>query len=300
MPKPDTQYTMFDHRTAGDGWHIEMTVSKDPHFLGELVLYSERCNESVQTKHVFIRDNGIIGSSKPFAASTGKRGTWTLDARWTDPDHVTGSFRIRRPGCDGGVRQFSAAGKPPGGAKHVHTSFGTPPGSYPKLRKASARARAQARRLWKASRRAAKRRFPTYRRVLALGFKRMPFTPNRPLLFHVRSQTYRYDTRTFDANRPESLVYWWPANRDPILIGFMYRAPLAAGWPKFAKPLLGWHKHGEGNTLMTHVWMTNDLRSAIANCMPAKQLEAANPRLHFEPAVQPAVLEARPCPARQP
>src|SRR4051794_40320991 len=45
MPKPNTQYTVFDHRTVGNGWHIEMTVSSDPRFLSQLVLYSERCNE---------------------------------------------------------------------------------------------------------------------------------------------------------------------------------------------------------------------------------------------------------------
>jgi hypothetical protein len=299
LPASGAQFTVFDHRTPGDGWHVQMTVAKDRHFLGQLVLYSERCTETVITKHVYIRDDASIASSKPFATSDGKHGTWRLDARWTDADQVAGSFQITKRGCDGGVRQFTAERERPGAPKHVHTGFGTPPGSYPSFRAGTAHARAQARQLWKASKREAKRRFATYRRVLALGYKHLPIPWKRPLLFHVRSGRYKYDGRTFDATRPESLVYWWPAGRGPILIGFMYRAPLAGGWPKFAKPLLGWHSHRAGDNVMTHVWLTNDLRSAIANCLPTKQLEAANPRLRFRPTSHLGVLEVHPCPEPQ-
>jgi hypothetical protein len=307
MPKPGAEFTVFDHRTVGDGWHIQMTVAKDGRFLRQLVLYSEHCNATVLTGHVRIRDDGTIASSKPFAASRGRQGTWRLDAAWTAPDHVEGSFQITRPGCDGGVRRFAADAERPGAPGHVHTSFGTPVGSYPNMGAGGAgsrRARAQVRRLWRDSRREAKRRFASYRGVRALGFTRFRTHWKRPVLFHVRHLGYRHDNRTFDATRPESLVYWWPADRGPILIGFMYRAPLKGGWPKFGKPLLGWHTHGgadrPGATLMTHVWMTNDLRSAIANCMPAKRLEAANPRLRFQPPSQLAVRESRPCPEEQP
>jgi hypothetical protein len=295
MPKPGAQFNVFDHRTAGDGWHLEMTVGTSGDSLSQLVLYSERCNELVTTRHVPIRSDGSIASSGPFPARHRQQGTWRLDASWTDADHVTGSFQLTTPGCDGGLHHFTSRRQTSPG-EHVHLGYGTPAGSYPNLGAASRRARAQARRLWSASRREAKRRFGSYRRVLALGYTRYRKRWKRPLLFHVRHRGFQDDNRRFDATRPESLVYWWPENRGPILIAFMYRSPRAGGWPAFAKPLLGWHLHGNGKTLMTHVWMTNYLRSGIANCMPARALEAANPRLRFRPASQPAVLASRPCP----
>src|SRR4051794_3594578 len=60
MPKPGAQFTVFDHRTVADGWHLEMTVGKSGDFLDQLVLYSERCNEVVTTRHVPIRSDASI------------------------------------------------------------------------------------------------------------------------------------------------------------------------------------------------------------------------------------------------
>src|SRR3954454_2776042 len=91
-PMPNAQFMVHDHRTPGDGWHIEMRVARDARYLAQLVLHSERCDETVLTSHVRIRDDGSIASSKPFTTSNDASGTWRLDARWTDRDHVSGTF----------------------------------------------------------------------------------------------------------------------------------------------------------------------------------------------------------------
>jgi hypothetical protein len=94
-------------------------------------------------------------------------------------------------------------------------------------------------------------------------------------------------------------VYWWPPDGQPVLVAFMYRMPLRSGWPRFGRPLLGWHAHVRGGklgaTLMTHVWMTPELRSAIANCMPVAALEAANPAFRFQPSNHYLSQESVPC-----
>ena len=302
MPMPGAHFLFHDHRTVGDGWHIEMIVGKkDPHFLRQLVLYSERCGETILSTHVRIRDDGTIASAKPFTTAAGEQGTWRLDARWTDTDHVTGTFQITRPGCDGGVRSFTAT-EGSGHEGHVHISYGTPVGSYPDLTRGKPRALAQVRRLWRGSIRTAKERFSSYSRVLALGY--VPYGREihwtRPMVFHVRSKTYERDHRQLDPRRPESLVYWRPPKGEPVLVAFMYRLPTRRGWPQFGKPLLGWHAHGHeklGPTIMTHVWMTRDLRSGIANCMPVQQLEAANRRFRLTTSTHHPTKESLPCPS---
>ena len=84
----------------------------------------------------------------------------------------------------------------------------------------------------------------------------------------------------------------------PILLGFMYRAPLRKT-PRFAGKLLAWHSHTEdgrqGDNQMTHVWLTDDLRSALANCLPVAQLEKAIPRFRYSRPSHGAGHESRRC-----
>jgi hypothetical protein len=176
----------------------------------------------------------------------------------------------------------------------VHSRFGTPIGSYPDLARASHHARAEARRLWKRSLRTAQRRFPTYRAARRLGYVRFRRKLERPVVFHLRDYRYDRDGRRLDARRPESLAYWWPRRRSPILFAYMYRMP-SRHWPGYAKPLLGWHSHKPRSVLMTHVWMTDTLRSAIANCMPVPALEAANRDFRFAEPRQGYSRESHPC-----
>jgi hypothetical protein len=180
------------------------------------------------------------------------------------------------------------------GDGHVKARFGTPVGSYPDFENATPHAHADARRLWRSTRRAAKRRFPSYRAARELGFVRYSRKLKRPVVFHLRHRDYSHDGRKLDPWRPESLVYWWPAKGDPVLIGYMYRMR-SHGWPRYAKPLLGWHSHEPSGGLMTHVWMTRTLRSAIANCMPVPALEAANRAYRFAEPRQGYSRESHPC-----
>jgi hypothetical protein len=181
-----------------------------------------------------------------------------------------------------------------GGDGRVHARYGTPVGEFPDLDKGSRHARTQARRLWKRSIRSAKRLFPTYRAARRLGYVRYSRKLKRPLVFHLRNYAYDDDGRWLDARRPESLAYWWPRKGSPVLIAYMYRMP-PGRWPRYAKPLLGWHAHERGGILMTHVWMTRSLRTAIANCMPVNALEAANRRYRFEEPRQGYSRESHPC-----
>ena len=173
------------------------------------------------------------------------------------------------------MRPFEAhaGGHAHGGSNH-HS--GTRPGEYPGLASASTTARSQVRDLWRGTLRAADELFPFYESARALRFRRYPLKWKRPLLFHLRHDGYAKDEVILDPRRPESLVYWWPKQGSPILVGFMYRAPLGRP-PRFGGKLMAWHSHIEdgrqGDNQMTHVWLTGDLRSALANCLPVTQLE---------------------------
>jgi hypothetical protein len=170
-----------------------------------------------------------------------------------------------------------------GAGEHQHDdhTYGTPPGAYPVLARATRARRAQARRLWRASLRAARERFPSYRAVWRLGYRRFNEKWRKPLIFHMRRSSYDHDGRWLDPRRPESLVYWWPVRGKPVLVAFMYRYP-AGRRPRFGAPLFGWHTHGpDTDNQMTHVWITRTLRTALANCLPVPALEAANRRFRW-------------------
>lgn len=217
-----------------------------------------------------------------------------------------GTFHVTTPACDGGVRPFSArlGGHAPaddGHEDHHHgaqLSFGTPIGSYPDLPAADDATRARLETLRLETQGAAAQRFPTYQVAVAAGFTPWRRNWRPPLLFHLRHARYERDRHRLDPRRPESLVYWWGPTGQPVLVAFMYRMPMKPGWPRVGRPLLGWHAHGAdkpGATLMTHVWLTGDLRSAIANCMPVAALEAANPAFRFQPTDHDLTQESVPC-----
>ena len=298
-------YVMHDHGVRGQGWHIELRVGSDARFLRQLVLHSERCDETVLTTRVRIREGGRIASSKPFTTTDGGQGSWRLEAQWVARNQVMGSFQVSTSVCDGGERRFSArlVAKEHADDGHEahhhggHATFGTPIGSYPDLAAGSEAVRTRLEGLRAASLRAASERFSTYENAVAAGFKRWPRAWTPPLVFHLRHAGYERDRHDLDPRRPESLVYWWPPDGPPILIAFMFRKPLRLGWPRFGRPLLGWHSHqgGEDATLMTHLWMTGDLRSAIANCMPVPALEAAVAGFRFQPIDHDLTQESVPC-----
>jgi hypothetical protein len=177
-----------------------------------------------------------------------------------------------------------------------HDPFRHPP-DYPDLAAAGQRQVSRAQALYDRTRAAAARRFPTATAAVAAGYR-----PRREeakdTLLHLNKRSYYRDRRVLDPMRPESLVYWHSGVRWE-LVGVMYRAssrkaPPRTGAPKIAR----WHVHGGcragrprpgdryrrvcprgmrlaiGGTLMMHVWLTNDLRSAFAMGPPDAELES--------------------------
>ena len=143
------------------------------------------------------------------------------------------------------------------------------------------------------------RRFPTIRRARAAGFDRFRFPqPPKPGVFHLWNRAYDSDAAILDPERPESLVYWKPSRRraDPVLIAYMFRVGPGPA-PRFAGGIPVWHTHERGGDKMFHVWLTRDLRSAYANCLPVPELERSLRAFDFEPDLQIGIPESRPCPA---
>jgi len=95
--------------------------------------------------------------------------------------------------------------------------------------------------------------------------------------------------------RPPALVYYQPTVGNPVLLALMFRARMGHV-PRLGGPILDWHGHTGGNTVMTHVWLTNGLRSAFARCLPVRALEAAIPRFRWEPRPAERNSPSSPCP----
>jgi hypothetical protein len=85
----------------------------------------------------------------------------------------------------------------------------------------------------------------------------------------------------------------------PVLVAFMYRAP-GGKPPPLGRSILFWHQHPSSGhaapTQMTHIWLTGDLRSAAANCLPVPELEAAQAAFRYQPPARPSTIEGSPCP----
>ena len=146
---------------------------------------------------------------------------------------------------------------------------------YPDLAMATPEQRGEARRLWLNSKRcAAETGVGTVRGARAQGYR----VSSRTGLWHLTNRRFTTDHVVLDASRPawnggdadgcriESLVYANPMKasdcRGCRLVAAMYRLPTAQV-PELGGPIVRWHAHETGSGLpMTHVWFTNDLRSA--------------------------------------
>jgi hypothetical protein len=297
-PAAKVKIEIHDHRTPGHGWFLEVAVSSTRLSLKSVMLWVEECEQTVRAQDVPVAPDGSFAVERSLAISGGQgEGTWRLSGRFVGPSRLEGAYDMASPTCATGQRLFRSAA----GEAHSHHRSGTRPGSYPDLSRAKGRRRAEARRLWKrtvASARTA--RFRTFTRARRAGYKLALDARSwpRPLVFHLRNRRYDGDGDVLDSRRPESLVYWWPVIGDPVLLGYMYRAP-GSKTPALARPLLGWHAHkrsGAGSQ-MTHVWLTRGLRSALANCLPVQALQIAIPTFRYEKTrAGGSGPETRPCP----
>jgi hypothetical protein len=141
-----------------------------------------------------------------------------------------------------------------------------------------------ARRLWRRSKRAAERLFPTVAAARRQGFKghigkiRRP----KPFFFHLRKPLNHFDGRELDPRNPEAVVYWYDPPRPMVLVAFMYRVR-EGHEPRLARSVLPWHSHCDGWSVVMHTWFTDDLRSGIARRPPRPEFAEAFDRDFGDP-----------------
>lgn len=177
---------------------------------------------------------------------------------------------------------------------------------FPDLDAATSGERAQAQRLLDSTRAtAASAQFRTVGATKAAGYRWGLEDTDRPIsrepvLLHGRNRANYFDDRSLDPRHPESLVWWRTPSGELKLVAFMYRLPPGVAAPDYGGPIVRWHGHDkckdprtrrtlgdpvdgacpEGQVLkdnpeMTHVWLTDDLRSAFAVEAPAEALSRA-------------------------
>ena len=126
----------------------------------------------------------------------------------------------------------------------------------------------------------ARARFPSFDAARAAGYQFLPrtYVQQKDLDFwHLTHPRYQDDTDYVDPDEPESLMYWRNPDGKPVLIAYIYRVPRTRANPELGGPLFTWHLHRNskrqlGKRKMTHLWLTDDLRSAFSSEMPLKKL----------------------------
>lgn len=116
-----------------------------------------------------------------------------------------------------------------------------------------------------------------------------------PAMQHMRKNGTRYWGKILNPKAPQALLWWCSMPMQCTLVGVMYRTPPSRRPPNTDGGLLQWHRHGPTGTWMTHVWLTHDLRSGFARCVPFEQL--AQTRAVTEAPYKPDVPEDSPCKA---
>jgi hypothetical protein len=161
-------------------------------------------------------------------------------------------------------------------AHGMHMIMRGDPRPYPDVDKATAKQRATVESLVSRTQAQAPR-FANAGHARRLGFhrsRREDVTIGFPALRHFRKPHSMSSGRgLLDPRHPQALVYWCTAPGACTLAAFMYRS--ARKRPPTFGPLLAWHKHDPMQPWMTHIWLTGDLRSALARCAPWPHLEHA-------------------------
>ena len=286
LPTPGLQLQGHDHVTRGGNWHVQLLVSKkDVRVIDTLVYYAEVCGETILRTRIPIAESGLFSGHGTIKGG----GRWRVDGIFLAADTVLGTARMVKGRCDTGAVPFAAL------TDRAHQHLTTP--VFPDIASASLtelrQAQAMRRRAWQAS----VELFPTYRSALEQGYRASPNLKWRPMLFHLRNPGYEHDGVTFSSRKPEALVYWFTPGIDPMLMGLMFRVPKGKR-PAYAGPIPIYHNHFGTTTSapMTHVWLTNDLRSAWMNCAPIASLAAAHPGFVYAGAQPLTHGPGTPCP----
>jgi hypothetical protein len=198
---------------------------------------------------------------------------------------VVGSAPAVAQDNEHGVQHDRASGR-------LHVGNAAP---YPAFHNARRGNRRKARALRLASLRSA-RRFDTLEEAARRGsVARADISPLYwPGLQHFRKHGTRVWGRVLNPRQPQALVFWCPSVGDCRLAAFMYRAPAKA--PPTYGGLLGWHRHVGGRNWMTHVWLTADTATSLAQCAPFNALHERDPMLVWEPYTADVPMIDEPCP----
>jgi hypothetical protein len=175
-----------------------------------------------------------------------------------------------------GALALGVAATPAGAQTPEQPPVWNPPSIYPDLSAAPPQDVADADRLWRRSKRLAKRLFPTITVARERGYKGKIKNVDRPkpFFYHLKKPANYHDGRELDPRHPEALVYWYDPPRPRILVAFMYRVR-EGHEPRYARSVLPWHSHCDGWSVVMHTWFTNDLRSGIARRPPRPEFALA-------------------------
>jgi plastocyanin len=262
LPPPTAVFTAYDHAGGARGFHLRFAVGSNPRLIRTAFLESSACHVGPVVRSVPVSGSGDVYIYSAFAPRLSqprlKTGVFNVVARFTSPTRLNGTYQAKKPGCDTGVRAFTAA------TEKGHTADGPPPD----VAGATPAQRAEAEALLAASRQAASR-FPTIGDAFRAGFVPHPgfkaaFIWPRGVGFHLENCRNWVDDRVLDPARPEALVYWSPPNAAPVPIASMYRVSSYQPPPTTGGPIVQWHGHGDGAFLMTHVWFASRLEEAFS------------------------------------
>lgn len=265
VPPPTSVFTAYDHASGANGFHLQFAVGSNPRLIRTAFLESFACHVEPVVRNVPVSESGDVHTHRAFAPllsrPRSKTGIFTVIARFTSPTRLDGTYQARKPGCDTGVRAFTAA------TEKGH-SADVPP---PDIAGATPAQRAEAEALLAASRQAASR-FRTIGDAFRAGFVPHPgfkaaWVWPRGVGFHLENCQNWVDDHALDSARPESLVYWSPPNAAPVPIAFMYRVSSYQPPPTTGGPIIRWHGHGDGAFLMTHVWFASRLEEAFSTSL---------------------------------
>jgi hypothetical protein len=91
----------------------------------------------------------------------------------------------------------------------------------------------------------------------------------------------RFGSRGGRSPRPKGMIFWCPSSGACSLAALTYGAP-AGERPATYGGLIGWHRKSRRAGWTTRVWLTNGMRTALAQCVPFDALHARNPMLNWE------------------
>ena len=91
VPTPNAAFAAHDHETPKDNWHVEAEISSTGKSVRSLVLYVQKCKQTVLAKNVpIISAEGDFAAELPLIGSGGKGpGTWRVAGRFVERGRIS-------------------------------------------------------------------------------------------------------------------------------------------------------------------------------------------------------------------